>query len=218
MADAEIKLYVNQDSIRAVSEEVQAYAKGTKRGELCVMDWYTEMALEGRVYMVRFGLQAAPKTGDQPIASTAAESCIDPAVGKYCIPIFLNVGFVTAAGTVTEFRAVTVPTASSVGDAYTPLNIFRGRGSCSSTARCDETGGCTVTAEAEATAMLHYDHVAPIAVAANATPRLGGEWIPNAPPIIPNAYCFYVQVGGTTNSPTYHLTYNFVELPTDNVD
>ncbi len=216
MSDA-VKLFVAQDSIRAASEEVDIPAKGTKRGELCVIDWQTEMALEGRVYQVRYGLQAAPMTGDQPIATTKAESCLDPDTGVVNIPIYLICGFVTAAGTVTEIRAGVVATASTAGAAYVPLNIFLGGNSCRSTARCAQTGGVTVTAEAEATALLCYDHVAPIAVAANATPRLGGEWQPSAPPVLPAGYCFYVQVGGTTTSPTYHLSYNFIELPLVNV-
>lgn len=216
MSDA-MKLFVNQDSIRAASEEVDIYAKGTKRGELCVMDWYTEMALEGRVFQIRFGLQAAPKTGDQPIATTVAEAALDPSAGIVVIPFDLCVALETAGGTVTDIRAVVVATASSAGDAATPMNIYLGGPPCRSTARCDETGGVTVTAEAEGTSLLCYSQVTPIVVAANATPRLGGWWKPVAPPILGDGYCFYVQIGGTAASPTYHLTFNFVELPLVNI-
>jgi hypothetical protein len=213
-----IKLYVNQDSIRSGAEEQDIYAKATKRGELCVMDWYTEMSLEKRVFGVRYGLQAAPMTGDQPIATTAAESCVDPGNDMIVIPFDGVFSLETAAGTVNDIRGVIVPTASSGGDAYTPLNQWLGGPSCRSTARCDETGGVTVTAEAEATSVLCFSQIAPIAVAANATPRLGYDWKPMAPPVVPEDYCFYVQIGGTTTSPTYHLRYSFVELPLDNVD
>jgi len=216
MSDA-MKLFVNQDSIRAASEEVDIPVKGTKRGELCVMDWYTEMALEGRVYCVRFGLQAAPITGDQPIATATAESCIDPTAGVIAIPFDLTCALETAAGTVTDIRGVVVTTASTVGTAYVPLNMFLGKSSCHTTARCDAAGGCTVTAEAEATSILCFSHTAPIAVAATATPRLGYDWKPVAPPVLPEGYCFYVQVGGTGTAPEYHLRYSFVELPLVNV-
>lgn len=217
MEELDLRVWVNQDIPRAASEEQWAGLKGSKRGEACVMDWYTEMALEGRVFCVRFGLQAAPKTGDQPIATTKAESCVDPGAGMVCIPFDGVFSLDTAKGTLTDIRGVIVPTASSGGDAFTPINIFLGGNSSRSTARCDETGGCTVTAEAEGTSVLCFSHTAPIAGLAGAAPKLGYDWQPKSPPIVPNAYCFYVQIGGTGTSPTYHLRYSFVELPEANV-
>jgi hypothetical protein len=213
MAESDMRVWVNQDAIRSASEEQWASLKGTKRGEACVIDFYTEMVMEGRVYGVRFGLQAAPKTGDQPIATTKAESALDTGAGVVTIPFDAVISLETAAGTVNDIRGVVVPTASSAGDDYVPLNMFLGGNSCRSTARCDETGGVTVTAEAEATSILCFSQIAPIAVASQATPRLGYDWKPMAPPIVPDDYCFYIQVGGTTTSPTYHLRYSFVEMP-----
>lgn len=216
MSDA-INLFVNQDSIRAASEEVDIPAKGTKRGELCVIDFYTEMALEGRVYQIHFGIDGAWQTGDQPIASTAAEVALDPTSGVVCLPISLLWAFQTATGTLSEVRMAVVTTASSGGDAYVPQPLFTGGNACRSTARADEVGGVTVTAEANATAKLLYDNVTPIVVAANATPRLGDHWKPVAPCVVNSGYCCYIQVAGTTTAPEYCLSLDFIELPLVNV-
>lgn len=210
---ANMRVWVNQDSIRAAAEDQWADLKGTKRGEACVIDWYTEMAMEGRVYCVRYGLQAAPITGCVPIATTEAETCIDPGAATICIPYDGVFSLDTAAGTLTDIRGVVVATASTSGAAYVPLNLYRGGVPCRSTARCETAGAVTVTAETEAASILCFSHTTPIAVAADAVPPLGYDWQPMAPPVLPSGYCFYVQIGGTGTAPTYHLRYSFIELP-----
>jgi len=215
MSDAELKLRVNQDSPQSGSESVDLYAKGTKRGELCVISFLQEAAMEGRIYQVRAGTVTTHLTGDVEITDTAAEMCADAGNGTTIMPCYLNIHVEALGGTVPIVAAKSVGTVSSAGAAFVPLNLLLDGGTAAvasrATARVAAAGGVTVTAELATTTRRHFS-------ATLATADMIFEWAPTYTPVVKDGACFYVQAAGTTTGPNYYAHFDFVELPSVNVD
>ena len=206
----EIQGMVNQDSPRAASEETRIPLKVNKRGELCVIDWYTEMVMEGRAYNVRAGTVTTHFTGDVDITDAAAEMTIDPPTGVVAIACYANVHIEALGGTVPIIAIKTVAAQSSAGDLFVPLPLYRGGNASRTAARADAAGGATVAAEVTTTTARHYSVTL-------ATADMIFEWVPRVPPFNVGPGCTYLQVAATTTGPDYYASMDFIELPTINV-
>ena len=205
-----MKVYVNQDSLRAESEGVEIMAKGTKRGELCVVDFYTQMALEGRVFQVRAGTVTTHLAGGVEIQDTKADMCADAALGTTIMPIWLNLHIEALGGTVPIVCAKSVGAVSTAGAAFVPLPLLMGGNAAMSTARVVAAGGATVAAELSTTTRRHYSGTL-------ATVDALLNWEPRTPPVLVGPACFYVQIAATTTGPNYFGNFDYIELPTINI-
>ena len=208
MADVRIK--VAQDTVDAAAEGSWMAAKGSKMGFQVVMDFFTQMAIEGRVFQIRAGDIATPLIGDVPIADTKAELCADCVSGTTIIPCYASIGVTLLPGTANQIKIQSVGVVSSAGTAFVPLPLYMGGAAATSTGRVGAAGGVTVTAEVATTARLHFAAGAGTANTLNA-PVI---WEPRGGPVLAGAACCYIQIGATTTGPSYFATLNFVELPT----
>ena len=211
---ADQRLFVQQDSLNAASEGTWTAGKASKLGYSIAMDFYTQMAIEGRVFQVRAGTGSAPFVGDVLIIDTAAEIAVDAASGTTIIPVACHIGVGLATGTVHEYQGKSVATVSSGGDAFTPLNLKSDGPSATTTARADAAGGVTVTAELTTTTLRHFSKGAAIAQGAYA---LNVEWEPRTPPVLVGPRCFYVQIAAAGTGPSYFANVDYIELPTANI-
>jgi hypothetical protein len=209
--DANNKFLVYQDSVGATGENTWGSARMNKMGFQVVTDFYTQMAIEGRVFQVRAGTISVPVVGDVVITDTAAEMCADAATGTTIIPVYTNISYNLAAGTLFENAGKSVATASSAGDAFVPLPLYSGGVAAACTARVDEEGSTTVTAELATTTLRHFSWSQPIAAGAYTTTY---DWEPRSPPILNGPRCFYIQIAGTGTGPSYYASFDFIELPT----
>lgn len=212
MSDMRVK--VQQDTLEAEGENTWTDQKGNKMGYPIIMDFYTQMAIEGRVYQVRAGTISLPATGDVLIITTAAEMCVDAASGTTVIPVFNNVSCEQAAGTLHEFAGKSVATASTVGDPFTPLNLLSGGAAATSTARVDESGGVTVTTELPTTTLRHWSFSQPIQAGAI---DVTYDWQPRTPPVLVGPRCYYVQVASAGTAPEYYASFDYIELASTSV-
>lgn len=214
----ENRYHVAQDTLEAAGEGSWTAAKANKMGFQIVMDFYTQMAIEGRVYQVRAGTESAPAVGDADITDTAAEMCVDAPTGTTILPVYCNISYNLAGATLYEAAGKSVATASTVGAAFVPLNLKSDGPAATSTARVAETGsaatGVTVTAETAATTLRHFSTSQPIIAGAYTVTY---DWEPTAPPVLPGPRCFYVQIGGDTTGPSYYAHFDYIEVPTVNV-
>jgi hypothetical protein len=206
-----MRIKVAQDTVDAAGEGTWVAAKGSKMGIQTVMDFYTYMAITGKAYQVYAGNISVPFVGDVVLADTAAEIAIDAPAATTIIPVYCNISFNLAAATLFESAGKSVGAVSTVGDAFVPLPLYMGGAACVSTARADAAGGCTVAAEVTTTTRRHFSWSQPIAAGAWPTTY---DWAPKAPPVLPGASCFYVQIAGTTTGPSYFASVDFIELPT----
>jgi hypothetical protein len=208
------RIYVAQDTLLAAGENTWVPKKGNKMGFAVMMDFYTQMAIEGRIFNVTAGTISVPLVGDVVLTDAKAEMAVDAASATTIIPIFTNVSVNLGTGTLHEYAGKSVATVSSAGDAFTPLNLLAGGSAAVSTARVDAAGGVTVTAETATTTLRHWSWSQPIAMGAYFATY---DWQPRTPPVLVGPRCYYVQIAATTTGPSYFASIDYIELPTANV-
>lgn len=213
---ADLRGFVAQRSVGVAADGTRVGLKATRRGELIVMDFFTQMAIEQRVFQVRAGTITAPLVGAVTIGATGAEACADAALGLTLIPCQMNMSVRLGGGTLHEYALKSTPTASTAGTAFVPLNLCIGGRPPASTARVQAAGSVTVTSEVATATLRHWTHSNPLAVAAGDEP-LAFDWAPIYPPTLVGPACFYLQVAATTTGPSYYASFDYVELPTGNV-
>ena len=211
---AEMRLAIAHDSLGSAGEGTHADWKGNKLGYGIVMDFFAQMAIEGRVYQVKAGTISVTETSDVPLADTAAEMCADCVLGTTIIPVYANYSASVQAGTVNEVAGKSVATVSSSGSAFVPLNLKSDGPPAASTARVDDEGGVTVTAELATTTPRHFSYSQPIVAGAYTTTY---DWEPRTPPVLVGPRCFYIQVGATGVAAEYFAHFDYIELPTANI-
>jgi hypothetical protein len=204
------RIYVAQDTVDAAGEGTWMAAKGSKMGFQVIQDFYTQMAIEGRIYQVRAGTIATPLISDVVVTDTAAEFAVDPATGYIALPVFEQFAVETDAATLANYTTKSAAGASSVAAAFVPLPLMTGGAACASTARvAAAAGGCTVPAELATTTKVHFYYCA--ATASLARPLI--DWTPRTPPVIGAADVLYTQVASTGTACQYYAHLDFIELP-----
>lgn len=202
---------VAQDATEAAGEGTEIAFKASKMGFQIVQDFYTQMAIEGRVFQVRAGTISVPVVGDVLITDTAAEMAADCVLGTTIIPVTCNISFNLAAATLFETAGKSVATVSSSGTAFIPLPLYSGGAAATTTARAQAAGAVTVTAELATTTLRHFSWGSPIA--AGAWPTIY-DWEPRTPPILNGPRSFYVQIAAATTGPSYYASFDYIQLPT----
>ena len=217
MAVENLRVRVNQDILRAVEDEFAADWKGTKRGEGCVIDFYTEMALEQRIFQIRAGTVSAPIVGDVAITDQVCEMAVEAPDGLSMMPVFFNWCFNLSAATLFEVALKSRPwtTAITFTTAFTPLNLYIGGRGALTRGYADGAGGVDVGVNESLTLdRLHYHWAQPIAAGAYTTTDI---WEPIAPPVLNARAILYAQIGADTTGPSYFAALNYIELPTINI-
>lgn len=215
----QLEVLVNQDSPRATSEGVWADLKGSKRGEVCVVDFYTAMALEGRIYQVCAGTITAAITGDEAITDTDAEMSADATLGITIIPIEAMITWDAVGGDALECAGKSVGTLSVSGTLFVPLPLKAGGAACRAIGRVDGAGVLQVLAETPTSTRQHF-HYSEEFVNDDVNEQAPWNpvvWIPRMPPVLKGEACFYLQMASATTGPLYFAHFNFIELPTVSV-
>lgn len=215
MATAELQVLVNQDAPRAAGEGAYIAVKGTKRGEMCVLDFYAAMYLEQRAFSVRIGSVSAPVTSDTAITTLEADMCADVVAGLTLIPTFFNFAANVMTGTANEVGFKAVSSASTAGTVFVPVPLYVGGRAAVSTARAQATGNCTVADDAVTTTREIAAWANGIAAGAYTTTF---QYKPRLPHVVAGAGGVYVQVGATTTGCEYWAAFEYIELSTVNID
>lgn len=220
MADIEgqAKILVVQDTLRAEGDGHWVGLKASKRGELVIVDWFTQMVMEGRGFQVRAGTVTTPSVGKaSAITDTGADMCVDAPSGTTMIPVFCNISIRLLAKTLFEGGIKSVGSASTGGTVFVPLALYQGSAVAAvCTARMQEAGACTVAAEVVTTTRRHFAFASPVAMGAgNETSEF--NWMPRVPPVNNGVACTYLQIAADTTGPSYYANLDWLELPTVNV-
>src|SRR3990172_1770925 len=124
---AQLYGYVNDATLQAAADGTSVGVQASKRGEIRVVDFYTQMLLEGRTYQIRAGTVATGVAMDSVITDTDAEMCVDAASGTTIIPVSFRISFDDIATATTVKVAVKATgTASNAGTAQTPIPLLQG--------------------------------------------------------------------------------------------
>ena len=208
------RITVGDTDLTLGAESQPASVKGTKRGEMFVMDFYTRMLFQGRCFHIRAGTISVPVVGDVVITDTAAEMAASVTSGLTIIPVSTNISFNLAAATLFEAGGKSVGAAHTAGTAFVPLPLKMGGSAASSTAAVAAAGGVTVAAEVATTTRRHWSWGQPIAAGAWNT---WYDWVPAIPPILTGPAAYYVQIGGDTTGPSYFASFDYIALSSTNV-
>lgn len=219
---------VEQDSVSAGGEGTDIQVKASKMGFQIATDFYTQMAIEGRVYQIRAGTVATGVAMDSVTTDAAAEGSVDALAGTTIIPCDFTMGFDNiATATTVKVGIKAVGVVSSAGTAFVPLPMLQGGTAATSTARVANNGGVTVTAELATTTrrLFIYQDVTTETPATDTTGGGAGVglaiasavWNPKAPYIGMGPACVYIQAASTTAFPLYFFALNYVELPTTGI-
>lgn len=221
---AEMRVLVQQDSLNATGEGQYTAAKGSKLGYAITMDFYTQMAIEGRGYQVRAGTIVTGLAADEPLADTKANISIDAAAETTIIPVALRIAMKdVATATTLQVHMKGVGAVSTGGAAFVPLPLYEGGIASTATARVATAGGVTVAAELATTTVRLFEFEALQTQSATvlAVGALGTIAASNYKPILPyigvGPACVYVQVGSTTAATLHYGTVDFISLPTANI-
>jgi len=211
----EIKGYVQQDSIRVLGDATEAPLKLSRRGELCVVDFFTQMALEKRGFEMRCGVDEATETGDDPVTTLQAEMCVDAWSGMTLIPCYF-VGFLsTATGTVHEIGLKAHGVNSTAGTAIAPNPLWKGSNVASvAVGQLNDAGGVVVADDAVTDTNCLFEWGGSIAAGAY---QVCWEYAPLMPAMCAGPVCIYVQVGSTSGggaAPEYQCALHWIEMPT----
>lgn len=210
----DLRVYVAQDTLEAAGEGTWVAAKASKMGYQVVMDWYTQMALEGRIYQVQAGTVTTPLTGDIDVTDTKAEMCADAATGYTIIPTCLRAILEShSGGTLSEITAKSAAAISTAGAVFVPLPLYTGGVAAATTARVAAAGGVTVAAELATTTRRHFYNQ----MTAVSDGRVFADKEFRGGPVLAGPACFYVQVTAVTAGPVYFADFDYVELPTASV-
>ncbi len=204
-----IQAKVNDATLRAESEGVDIDIKGTKRGEVAIIDFLTAQALAGRAFQVRAGTITTPAVGDVVITDTKCEMCTDAFTGLTIIPVELFAGIRLATGTLHEYFAKSIAVVSTSGTVFTALPLMTGGNAARSGSRAAEAGGVVVTAELATTTRQLWAYATPLATV-DTVPQI--VWQPRLLSPLKGPACFYVQIAATTTGPSYYASYDFIEL------
>ncbi len=188
----------------------------SKRGEQRVIDFITEMLMEGRGYQVRAGTIVTGLAMQDVIADATAEMCFDAQTGYTIIPIQLRVAArEIATGTTVQVALKGVGAISTSGTEFIPLPLLEGGAKASGPARV-QAGTVVVPAELATTTVRIYEYenvftMAPTTINGNLA------LIPPAGPdelqyIGKGPACIYFQAGATTAFPLYFAHLNVLEL------
>lgn len=214
MTDVTLQLQVGQDTLRAESEGNQVYFKGSKRGEACVIDFYTEMMLEGRGFQIKAGTITTPLVGDVVITDTASELAVNAVQGLAVIVVFFNLSIRLGTGTLHEYALKSVDGAATVTTGtFVPLPIMMESNAVASqaTAAVSAAGGVAVVAEAATTTRRLWSYSNPLAIAAGHSPG-SINYQPRSPHTIANNAHVYAQIAATTTGPSYYASLDYIEL------
>jgi hypothetical protein len=219
---------VEQDSVSAAGEGTDIQVKASKMGFQITSDFYTQMAIEGRVYQIRAGTIATGVAMDSVTTDAAAEGSVDVTAGTTIIPCDFTMSFDNiATATTVKVGIKAVGVVSSAGTAFVPLPMLQGGTAATSTARVANNGGVTVTAELATTTrrlFIYHD----VATQTPTTDTTGGgagvglaiasvAWTPKAPYIGMGPACVYIQAASTAAFPLYFFALNYIELPTTGI-
>ena len=205
----ELQVRVNQDAPRAAGEEALIDLKGTKRGEACVIDFYTAMALEQNCFQVRAGSVTTPLVGDVVITTLAAEMTADAALGLTMIPTYFNIGIRLYAATLLELGLKSVGAVSTAGTAFVPLPVYMGGKAAQTTGRVAAAGGCTISNDVVTTTRVIYQAANAIAAGAFTTTFTYKARLPH---VLVGPACLYVVAAADTTGPSYYAAFEYIEL------
>lgn len=186
----------------------------SRDGSFVTMDWYTAMAMEGRVFNVALAAPDTTMTGATSYDPTHPSVLIDVPGGTLFIPVHVDVCFEDAGGADNYIiiQCEDIATYSSGGTAISACNNLRTDNPHASAIVAKYASDSAITATdpgvTERTLFSYVDAF----LDATTSPPIHIVWEPKAPPILVGPASFLIHCYGAT-APEYSFSIQWVELP-----
>lgn len=215
---------VMQGSVLGYGNGASPAFRMSKRGEMVVTDFYTQCALDGRLFTANVGGGTTPiNFATLTYDANQPEFVVDVLTGTTIIPIHLEVMLETAAGTVNEIivGVANINCGAGTSTAIVPQSLAMS-GTAALATGCKVyslfTGDCTDPVTAANQYSMIYRGGQAFVDAAGVDYKW--EWSAkvqgNAPKLVGPA-CFVVHIVGNTAAPTGYLTFTWAEFASSEI-
>lgn len=215
LKDVELGVRKATSPSRETSDGNVGAAWGLRDGAVVTVDWYTAMALEGRVFNIANATPDTTMTGSVNYDATHPGVYVGVPDGAVMVPVHFDVVCEDAAGTDTHFHigCDDAELYSSGGTAVSACNNIRTDNPHASavSAKYASDSAITIT-DPGATERILYNKVYAFANEADHEPYQV-VWEPKAPPILVGPASFFVYIYAASTAPEYNFSLQWVELP-----
>jgi hypothetical protein len=186
-------------------------------GSVVGMDWFTAMALEGRVFNAALATPDTTMTGETAYDPTHPSIVIDVPEGVAFMPVHVDICYEDAyTDSYIVLGAEDIATYSAGGTAISACNNLRTDSPHSSAVTSKYAGDSQITATdpgpSERTLFSYVNAFAD----ATTSPPMQVVWEPKTPPVLVGPASFYAYCYGNTG-PEFSFSVQWVELPKDAV-
>lgn len=200
--------------IRETVDVADGQAWFSRDGSIITMDWYTAMALEGRVFNVALATPDTTMTGATSYDPTHPSIVIDIPEGTVFIPVHVDICY-EDAGSTDNYIIIgceDITTYSSGGTAISTCNNLRTDNPRASTITVLKASDSAITAtDPGATERILFSYVNAF-LDATTSPPMQVIWEPKSPPILVGPASFLAYCYGA-GAPEYSFSIQWVELP-----
>lgn len=119
---------VRQNTYQSYSEGQERVVRSNRRGELVVIDFWTQLVLDGRMFHMQIGTESTPVDSTTTIADTLVWMLVDGVSGTTLLPAFADIQLQTVGNTAETLEAMLEIDRAKVryntgGSAFVPENM-----------------------------------------------------------------------------------------------
>lgn len=204
---------------RLTSDGSEGAVWAARDGALITMDWYTAMAMEGRVFNTANASPDTKLTGTVNYTATVPDLCFVAPAGTTMIPVYLTIHAEDMTGTDNHIVVVV-----DSGDLYTsggtacaaPTNLRTDSPYSSAIAKY-YNGDSAITAVDPGTGETIVDYYFNAFTDATTSPPFVYQWQPKCPPVLVGPATLLVYVYAASTGAEYGFSYQWVELPSNSI-
>ena len=204
--------------IRETEDVSEGQAWLGRDGSLVAMDWYTAMAMEGRVFNIALVTPDGTMTGEAAYDATHPSILMDIPEGVTFIPVHVDVCFEDAGGAdnyiIIGADDANLYSAGGSGAGDSACNNLRTDNPYASAISATYTGDTQLTiTDPGASERILYSYVNQFKDAAT-SPPIQVIWEPKSPPVLVGPASFFIYCYGAS-APEFSYSIQWVELPKD---
>lgn len=222
---------VRQNTYEAHPEGVDRELRINKRGEAVMVDFWTQLVLDGRMFHMQIGTESAPVDTTTTIADTLVWMLLDTTLGTTTIPAYCDVWLSAIGNTSASLEAMLeIDRAknrySTGGTAFVPENMRTDRPRASTCYKCYVGTDITAAAKTAVPGSMEIARKGPFETTPTATnepcdfnsnlrPLFVARQQPTA--VVVDTGSVLVHYGASTLDSSGFGVLQWAEIPTDNV-
>lgn len=219
MADIRLTRQQTAGNVHRSSADQYRALAGTADGAAYTVDWFTALALEGRMYGLNVGTLSTPVAGHVGIDDDQPEAVLDVPSGTTIIPVSIDLYLEDSAGTDTEVVFLTSQANVGAGTSTELSTIRNLRADAPLTSSCTAYRSYTGNGTATSAGFEFYRSGYPFADATT-DPVKKFHWSAKESGIVPVIVgdgALVLYWAGTTTAPSGFAQIVYVEVPSTSI-